>query len=142
MIGVVGTVLSLSLGVGVSLGGGQLLAGYAVYQIVCVRRWGRTAGKSLLELEVVRADTGERPSLVLAARRGLALVAIPFAVTAAKQALEGTDRDHAATGVMFVVFLFWIVHLAIASARSHGKRTLWDRLSGTLVRYRAAPRSR
>jgi uncharacterized RDD family membrane protein YckC len=111
----------------------------AIYHAVCVRRWGRTIGKALLELEVVRADTGERPTWAQAARRSAALFALPIAFAIGTAVV---DKD---TPVGFIVsylnvacYVVLVGVLALAAAARHAKRAPWDRMSGTLVRYRAS----
>ena len=130
-------------GASTSLLGPYILAAFALYQTACVRRWGRTAGKALFELEVVRADTGERPTWAQAIRRSAAMVGVPLALSILHEATRGVDIVGTLTNfVESAVDFSLVVALAFASQRSHGKRALWDRISGTLVRYRAAPPAR
>lgn len=109
------------------------------YDVFCVRRWGRTAGKALFELEVVDMETSQRPPLARAIRRSLALFGIAFAAAWVgplwKVAGYRTLGD-----VISVLGLATIpvsgALLLYASARNTSKRAIWDRASSTLVRYR------
>ena len=119
--------------------GPVVLAAFALYQAGCTHRWGRTAGKALLELEVVHVDTGHKLGWVDAFRRALALTGPMFVTSCVTGAQELAGYKSMATSVFeMVVYLSLIIALAVASARSHGKRALWDRFGHALVRYRTA----
>jgi hypothetical protein len=111
----------------------------AAYQTLALARWGRTAGKAIFELEVVDVRTLARPSRATALRRALAMLGLPALVVWAADALRSIGEDTAgnsvaaATLVLVPLALLLLIH---ASLRVAGKRAPWDRLSGTLVRYR------
>jgi hypothetical protein len=111
----------------------------ALYSAFAIRRWGTTAGKALLELEVVSFTTSQRPSWGQVLRRQLLLVVFPVAFawtdyaaeTAALDIPEGLF-DGLAIGSM-ILFVVLLLHASLGVA---GKRAPWDRVSGTMVRYR------
>jgi uncharacterized RDD family membrane protein YckC len=111
---------------------------YLLGMIAVVARTGRTPGKWLFELEVVDTATGQRPSLRRAAIRTVVPVALPLAVEIGKWALRisGHKSGEVAEIVELVAGSAPPFALLWASLRSHSKRTIWDRLSGTMVRYR------
>ncbi len=119
--------------------GPVVLLAFALYQAGCTHWWGRTAGKALLELEVVHVGTGHKLGWVDAFRRAIALTGPMFVTSCVTGAQELAGYKSAATSVMeLVVYLSLVIALAVASARSHGKRALWDRFGHALVRYRTA----
>jgi hypothetical protein len=112
---------------------------FAVYLAVATARWGRTAGKAIFELEVVDIATTQRPSLARTTRRTLVMLGLPTLVAWISAPLDWFDRElpnwlsGAAIGgyiALGVLLLFY------ASARTAGKRPPWDRIAGTMVRYR------
>jgi hypothetical protein len=114
---------------------------FVAYQALALASWGRTPGKALLELEVVDVETTSRPSLARATRRALTMYA-PLSLalfTNDAFALAGIDlpRDISA---LFAALLgaTGVLMLLYASARGAGKRALWDRFAGTMVRYRTS----
>jgi len=104
----------------------------AIYTILCLVRWGRTAGKALIELEVAAIDTGKKPTFPRAIRRSVALFGVPIAVSVFDMKL-GADLAGVAT---FLSMFGGVLLLLYASLRISAKRTVWDRASGTVVRYR------
>jgi hypothetical protein len=121
------------------LSGNTAMPMVALYTMVAIHRWGTTAGKALLELEVVSVATSQRPTWGQAARRQLVFASVPFAFVAADYAVEHlplplpNDLFDILTAVAIVGLGLMLVH---ASLRVPGKRTPWDRLAGTIVRYR------
>jgi uncharacterized RDD family membrane protein YckC len=114
-----------------------VFATYLIAGSALVARKGWTPGKWMFELEVVDAATGQRPPLRRAVIRTLVPVALPLAGSIAKWGLQLSGHKGGLAETLSVVSgcappvaLLW------ASLRSHGKLTIWDRLSGTLVRYR------
>jgi predicted Ser/Thr protein kinase len=134
-----GTVVVEALGYGPDFNVGPLLIGaIGVLTFLQLVRYGRTAGQAAFELEVVDVTTGERPRRSCVAIRvaiPLAFAVASFAVTsvgtlAGSEALA-TVGDLLAFGLLLVpLSMMW------SSARAPNKRTLWDRWSGTMVRYR------
>jgi serine/threonine protein kinase len=109
------------------------------YQAWCVRRWGRSWGKAVFELEVVRASDGGRPSWSQALRRPAVLCSVPALGDLVANVLSvlGVQNRYGG-GLTLLAYTATIIVLFVSTARSHGKRTPWDVLSGTLVRYRIA----
>ncbi|HMG52383.1 MAG TPA: protein kinase [Kofleriaceae bacterium] len=111
---------------------------YGAGAIAMLVRKGRTPGQSLVELEVVDVATSARPKLRRAAIRVLVPIALPLIYVVLSHTLGTFGRRLGRpTEVLFglvgsspPVLLLW------ASLRSHGKQAVWDRLSGTMVRYR------
>ncbi len=111
----------------------------AFYRSFALARWGTTAGKSLLELEVVSVATSGRPSLAQALRRELFLVAFPVSFAWMEFVIEKLDLPLPANlfgGLAIAATVGFIALLLHAALRVPGKRAPWDRLSGTMVRYR------
>ncbi|HSK03751.1 MAG TPA: protein kinase, partial [Kofleriaceae bacterium] len=120
-----------------------LFLGFVAYQALVVARWGRTPGKALFELEVVDTATLARPALPLAIRRALAMLGVPTLAWWAQAAAELAGLASAAELLEAVAVLAIALGPALllhAALRVAGKRAPWDRLSGTMVRYRT-PRS-
>jgi len=110
-----------------------------LYISIATARWGRTLGQSLLELEVVDVTTGLRPRLGPAFLRtaialGIPLLAFWIDFFAGLLGLELIGLAKLVVGIAFLV----LTPLAMvwASLRSPGKRTPWDRMTRTMVRYR------
>jgi uncharacterized RDD family membrane protein YckC len=104
--------------------------------IFCLARWGATPGKALLELEVVDIVSNRRPSLTRAFVREVTMLG-PLLLTVALR-YRPFYLDALFTlivGVLTVLVLF------LSAWRTPGKRTPWDRVSRTQVRYRASRRS-
>jgi uncharacterized RDD family membrane protein YckC len=116
-----------------------VLLGYAVAATWLVARKGRTPGKWLFELEVADVATGGKPTLRRAAIRAAVPVAIPFLGGLVDHILA--HYGYKLITVVNVLFIVAgcapVVSLLWASLRSVSKQTVWDKLSGTMVRYRA-----
>ncbi len=122
-------------------------------------RAGRTLGKAVMELEVVDVETLRKPSLARALRRSLALFLVPILLTSIEALLDqpeitvGVGGPPAepqgvmlgSNGILGIVLGLWLVvclaNLLFASLRSSGRRTWWDRVGRTMVRYRTTRRS-
>jgi serine/threonine-protein kinase len=137
----VGALLSYVVGRGMRESGllnDFAFATYGLGLIALIARRGRTLGQSLFELEVIDTRTGERPRWKGAAIRVLLPFAIPFAGSVANRILHYFGYKLNDLGEALIILsacappflLLW------ASLRSLGKQTVWDRLSGTMVRYR------
>jgi len=111
---------------------------YTVYAIALVARNGRTVGQWLFEVEVVDVATGRKPALGRAAIRVALPVAAPLADSMIGHVLRlfGYDLAFLADAVLTAATAAVPVALLWASLRSVGKHTVWDKLSGTMVRYR------
>jgi len=116
-------------------GGPYALALYVAYATVLVARKGRTLGHWLFDLEVVDVATGARPRPARAAVRTALPTSPLFLCTLVNYILRFFGRG--LDDVWLIVALL-VVPLALvwASLRSVSKQTVWDRLSGTMVRYR------
>jgi uncharacterized RDD family membrane protein YckC len=112
----------------------------ALLQTLCIRLWGTTPGKALFELEVVSVETGRKPRLSAALLRALALYGAPvFASWLSDYFMwSGEDQIVQLVGHILVAAAYVAVGLVLvhAALRVPGKRTPWDRISGTMVRYR------
>jgi predicted Ser/Thr protein kinase len=118
--------------------GGLVLLGYAAIGAVLIARTGRTLGLWLFELEVIDAATGGKPPLSRAALRMVLPIAVPCIGLLIKYGLELFDyRLNRLVGELMSGTI-GIAPLALlwASVRSVSKRTFWDKLSATMVRYR------
>jgi hypothetical protein len=131
----------------VGLGDGDIAMGRygfavaAIYGALAIRRWGTTAGKALLELEVVSAATTGRPTWSQALRRELALAVAPWALSWADYINHAADTP--LPGALFDILSLaalgaLVLMLLHAALRVPGKRAPWDRLAGTMVRYRTS----
>jgi uncharacterized RDD family membrane protein YckC len=111
---------------------------YLLGTTALVARTGRTPGKWMFELEVVDTATGQRPPLRRAAIRAVVPVALPLAASIVEWSLRlaGHKRGGVAEAVSALSACVPPLALLWASLRTHGKLTIWDRLSGTMVRYR------
>jgi serine/threonine protein kinase len=116
------------------------LAIYAAYSILAIHRWGTTFGKALFELEVVATASGRRPSWRQLIERELALIGLPLVSSGVVRAFEAFGVSRWArniAGIVVSVSLFLLfAALVRAVLRTPGKRAPWDRVSGTIVRYR------
>ncbi|HTR56139.1 MAG TPA: protein kinase [Kofleriaceae bacterium] len=122
-----------------------LLPALALVQTLAYARWGTTPGKALFELEVIQLETGRRPRLPTALAREAVLYG---AVIVGKL---GADLAHVLGAGSLVelvlktvdLLAYGAIGLALvhASLRVPGKRTPWDRVSDTMVRYRASRRA-
>jgi Protein kinase domain/RDD family len=122
----------------VDIGQGISTIGLAIYTTLAIAWRGTTAGKALFELEVISSDTGRRPSWQQAARRQLALCGpmIVFGSTQEYVVAKGSTAMTVALALLASFTAFCIIDLAYATLRRAGKRTLWDVISHTQVRYR------
>jgi hypothetical protein len=134
-----GTVLVEALGYGPDFNIGPILIlGFGALTFIQLVRYGRTAGQGMFELEVADVATGARPSKKRAAIRVLIPLAIPLADLVFSAAGKILSIPAATTIGDVIGFGFLLVPLALiwASVSTPGKRTVWDRASGTIVRYR------
>jgi hypothetical protein len=119
---------------------GQSISSLALlaYTTIAIGWRGTTAGKALFELELISTDTAQRPSWQQAARRQLALYG-PMAVLGTILEYSAAKNSTAKIVLAVVVVAYvslCVIDLAFATLRRAGKRTLWDVLSRTQVRYR------
>jgi hypothetical protein len=112
----------------------------ALYEVIAIGRWGTTIGTALFELQVVAVDTGARPGWRRALRRTLVMFGPLVALGWLGEGVAQLDLPSLVPNIVNVVyalmFLAWAIHLLEVSLRRPGKRTEWDRFSGTIVRYR------
>jgi hypothetical protein len=120
-----------------------ILAAGMVVSTLAAWRWGTTAGKALFELELISTRDGKKPRI----RQLLSRASILWGGAIAFDCAEVVARELASPHVVSVAcnllegacIAFAVLNLIWASWRSPGKRTLWDRKSDTLVRYRTSP---
>ncbi len=138
---VVGITRGIATGQGdVNLGSVVPLLAILLYTLT-IARWGTTPGKALLELEVVAVATSRRPRWTQALAREVLLGFLPVAIITMELANDLLDLEipNELLGLAaLLAALLLIVNLAYASNRIPGKRAMWDRRSGTMVRYRTA----
>ena len=113
-----------------SIGNALLL----VYMTVTLARWGTSAGKAILELQVVAIADNGKPSLTRAFVREVA----EYGPTVIASIITRIFKLDAV--VPAIVAGITILALFFAAWRVPGKRAWWDRISGTQVRYRVARR--
>ncbi len=109
------------------------------YFVLATARWGRTVGQALLEIEVVDIATGARPRLGQAFGRTSIVMAIPIGGFLASFIVGrfGLELVGLVDLGLFIAFALLVpVSMMWASLRAPGKRTLWDRWTRTMVRYR------
>ena len=103
-------------------------------------RYGRTLGKAALELEVVTAEGHKPPGYRASALRYLVQWGPIQLVLAAGEALEYTGISGTAELVLVLillaVMLLYVAEGLLSSWLVPNKRTIWDRIAGTRVRYR------
>jgi uncharacterized RDD family membrane protein YckC len=111
----------------------------AIYTIPLVARYGRTLGKMALEISVVRAQGGGLPGWRVSLRRYFAQWTPAILAMGATDAAELLIPHGAARDIAIVVggVLIFVPSLAfaLASLWTQDRRTLWDRIAGTRVRY-------
>jgi uncharacterized RDD family membrane protein YckC len=148
--------------IGIQLAGGSdvdsmpiVLPLLAAFQALAVIRWGRSPGKAAMELEVVDVETLARPRPAQTIARTLMLFGFPIAAVTLEALLPGTTQavtDPPKVGLSITASnwagigtLLWVivcfVSLLFASPWISGRRTLWDHVAGTMVRYRTRRRS-
>ena len=139
---IVGVARSVITGDGTGTVGTYVLPALGLVQALAVWRWGTTLGKALFELEIVDVETARRPTLRRALVRSLVLygpvTATDWLNVAARQ-LDVTPM-FVFSLLVAIAYVGGILALVHASLRVPGKRTPWDRIAGTMVRYRAARR--
>ncbi len=125
----------------IKIGDGPWTAGamFAVYTTLALGWRATTFGKSMFELEVVSSDTGERPRWrqVLARQAAFVAPATVLAVLREAMAPFGSGVQVAFSIPLGLWIAFGFINVAYAAWRRPGKRTMWDRVSHTQVRYRA-----
>ena len=126
--------------------GREVIAIAAAYCVLTIGRWGTTAGMALFELEVVSVATGGRPSWRQALAREVTLMAAPIGLTVAARMATVLDAPDVVAWILNALASFSVAIIVLlllhASLEVPGKRAPWDRVSGTLVRYRTMRRER
>jgi tRNA A-37 threonylcarbamoyl transferase component Bud32 len=113
----------------------------AAVELLGIALRGHTPGMAILELEVVDVVTHRRPSWGRAIVRELGIFGLPLGAVYGDMALEHLAGVRNAGAVLiFGSILAGVAALAFAALRTTGKRALWDRLGGTMVRYRSQRR--
>jgi uncharacterized RDD family membrane protein YckC len=113
-----------------------------LFQAICTSMWGTTPGKALFELEVVALGTGRKPRFRTALWRSLVLYGPPVVLEVVSKTLDRFAEPGyvrlVARLIAIAAYLVVFVTLLHAALRIPGKRTPWDRVSGTMVRYRTS----
>ena len=112
-----------------------------VYSVVSHGRWGRTLGKAALELEVVSVVNHQPPGYRFAAARFAAQWGLFYFAIGAKLITDALWMSNRALDIITSIAIMLAIMLlplegALASWLTPHKRTLWDRMSRTIVRYR------
>jgi hypothetical protein len=122
------------------VGGELAFTVLALVYTVALVRWGRTPGMALLQLEVVSVADSGRPS----AGQSVARTAVLFGIAAASAVTNHVGALAPSRTLASVTETLQIVGtvapalaLLVASWRDPNKRAPWDRVAGTMVRYRA-----
>lgn len=131
------------------------LPAVALMYVWAIHRKGATLGKAVMELEVIDVDTLARPSIGRATWRALVMFGLPIVLqivdviffspppATVEQPESGGQMviDNLPDLLAGLWLLAWMGNLAYASLRASGRRTWWDRLAHTMVRYRTTRRS-
>jgi hypothetical protein len=112
----------------------------ALLQLIAIAWRGTTPGKAMFELEVVNVASGQKPGLAAVVVRSLVLYGLVGAVAVVKYVVPLPSWAREGWPVV-IAMLLPIAALARASLRVAGKRTPWDRVAGTMVRYKTSRRS-
>jgi uncharacterized RDD family membrane protein YckC len=123
----------------------QTAASLAIYTIIALGWRGTTIGKAIFELELVSAETGKRASWRAVIVRQTTWI-VPMVVFGVLKQLQEPPKhsklpeptlEIAAELILLAIVVLGVADLAVAAWRRPGKRTLWDRVSHTQLRYRA-----
>jgi hypothetical protein len=99
---------------------------------------------ALFELEVASVATGGRPSWRQALAREATLMAAPIGLTVAARIAAVLDLPDVVVWILNALASFSVAVVVLllvhAALEVPGKRAPWDRVSGTLVRYRKSRR--
>jgi RDD family len=120
-----------------------LMALFACFKVLITHRIGGTLGQRIFELEVIDVTTHRRPTLVKLVQR-TALLMAPIAIAGATNLFGYLPLsapvlgvlDSISEGMKAVAVVGIVLALAVSSLRAAGRRTPWDRWSGTMVQYR------
>ena len=117
-----------------------LIPGLWLYGTLATWRFGRTLGKALLDLEVIAVGRprGRPPLGVAALRHAIYLAPVALVILLREVARASGSQVAEAVGpwATLAAFLWPLAALAWVSWRRPDKRAPWDRLAGTMVRYR------
>jgi uncharacterized RDD family membrane protein YckC len=124
----------------------------ALLQVWSTHRGGATFGKAVMELEVIDVDTLGKPSIPRAIRRTLMMLGVPLLAEVLTPFVPNEQVSPDGAGIQInpdsaldILTITWmiaaLVNLTYASLRSSGRRTWWDRVGRTMVRYRTTRRS-
>jgi len=134
-------IMTMALGVVLPVSSSMVFGCVAlVYSVLCHGRWGQTLGKAALEIEVAPAERPGPPGFSTAAMRFLAQAGLLYMLAGAALLCQALSLD-TMTSVVYgitvaVVLLLYPLEGALTAWLIPNKRTLWDRASGTRVRYR------
>ena len=124
--------------------GREVIGIAAAYAVLTIGRWGTTAGMALFELEVVSVATGGRPSWRQALAREATRMAAPIGLTAAARLAAFLEAPDVVAWILDALATFSVPVLVLlllhAALEVPGKRAPWDRVSGTMARYRTTRR--
>jgi uncharacterized RDD family membrane protein YckC len=142
MIGGIGLALAYWLGGSEStnMGAEPIVAIAAAIYALGLARWGRTPGMALLELEVVAVADGGRPSAAQALVRSAVLFGVAGVGVLCDQLGALLDNPAIATATEILDVTAVVappLALLVASWLGANKRAPWDRVAGTMVRYRS-----
>jgi Protein kinase domain/RDD family len=138
------TAIILPTGISQNVGAGVSAIVFLIVTTIAVGWRGTTPGKSLFELELISSDTGGAPTWRQAITRQLALSsAIIIAGILQERVLAAKSLSSTiVTGALIAIVVIGYGDLVIASFWRAGRRTLWDLVSHTQVRYRVTGATR
>ena len=116
-----------------------IIPGLWLYGSLLTWRFGKTAGKALLDIEVVPASGTRRRIPFRAAALRTAIYVLPIEVATILdeigKALSSKVLEIIATVIVALAFCVPMLFLAVSSWRRADKRAPWDVAAGTMVRY-------
>jgi Protein kinase domain/RDD family len=138
-----GAIISIPLASALSGSGNLGLAAFVLVAMpFIVARFATTVGHALFDLAIVPAVGDGRLGFFRTALRSIVMTGPMFVGTALDdlgEALDSTLVRHIGVAVTIVGIAYPAIELARVALTTADARTLWDRVAGTRVRYKARP---